>query len=565
MQEHFDPYQQWLGIPRAEQPPHHYRLLGLAPLEANPDAIRRAAGERAALIRRYQSSQYLAVTNKLLSDISAAAACLLNPQTKSAYDAALRSRLASVGQQAPRVAAVQRPMAPPAALPPSTGPAAIPSAAPAAPPVVRAGTAGPRSLPGAAPPVVTVSPPKKRSAVPWTAVALSLGAVAVVIGVLAWTLGGDDSPAPSESVAGVDGSGELGADPETPAEAGTAPAENLVPAEASPPASEPAPAEPTPAEPAPAEPLPADLPENDPPPVPSPDSPAVSETPAVKPKTTERRGNAEVAVLSATVARGAAATALDEGLLTVGDPNALSLVINLELRNASDSEPLKYFRWDGLTAFDMPVALYDDRDRNYRQKTPVEESYPNEPEADANVYVITEKNFRAKVLQAKKPVLVQIYAPWSDGCKALMPMIDHLSAVYTDKIVVGRLQVTDADQPGKFQLTPVLQRYKVTSIPAVILFHKGKPADGWLGVVPLSTMEEAIDALLPPKPPAYKTLPPGGAIQQRLVFEPPDEQAKALQLTLPGSAVGAQGALELIIPRAMVANGGSGEEVSQPK
>jgi hypothetical protein len=29
----FDPYHVWLGIPPHEQPPNHYRLLGIAPLD----------------------------------------------------------------------------------------------------------------------------------------------------------------------------------------------------------------------------------------------------------------------------------------------------------------------------------------------------------------------------------------------------------------------------------------------------------------------------------------------------------------------------------------------------
>ena len=31
-----DPYHVWLGIPPEEQPPNHYRLLGIASLRASP-------------------------------------------------------------------------------------------------------------------------------------------------------------------------------------------------------------------------------------------------------------------------------------------------------------------------------------------------------------------------------------------------------------------------------------------------------------------------------------------------------------------------------------------------
>ncbi len=35
----FDGYYKWLGIPPSEQPPNHYRLLGLGLFESDPDVI----------------------------------------------------------------------------------------------------------------------------------------------------------------------------------------------------------------------------------------------------------------------------------------------------------------------------------------------------------------------------------------------------------------------------------------------------------------------------------------------------------------------------------------------
>src|SRR5687768_18381170 len=39
----FDPYHKWLAIPPEEQPPHHYRLLGIKLFESDPDVIESAA------------------------------------------------------------------------------------------------------------------------------------------------------------------------------------------------------------------------------------------------------------------------------------------------------------------------------------------------------------------------------------------------------------------------------------------------------------------------------------------------------------------------------------------
>ena len=35
----FDPYHKWLGIPPKDQPPNHYRLLGVDLFESDPDVI----------------------------------------------------------------------------------------------------------------------------------------------------------------------------------------------------------------------------------------------------------------------------------------------------------------------------------------------------------------------------------------------------------------------------------------------------------------------------------------------------------------------------------------------
>ena len=39
MEQRFDPFFKWLGIPPDEQPPHYYRLLGLPPFVADLDVI----------------------------------------------------------------------------------------------------------------------------------------------------------------------------------------------------------------------------------------------------------------------------------------------------------------------------------------------------------------------------------------------------------------------------------------------------------------------------------------------------------------------------------------------
>lgn len=91
----FDPYAQWLGIPPHEQPPDHYRLLGLSRFESNRATIEAAAEQVMAHVRSFQTGPRARYTQKLLNEIATAKIQLLNPVTKAQYDAALDASLSS--------------------------------------------------------------------------------------------------------------------------------------------------------------------------------------------------------------------------------------------------------------------------------------------------------------------------------------------------------------------------------------------------------------------------------------------------------------------------------------
>lgn len=98
MSQRFDPYQAWLGIPASERPASHYRLLGIKPFEPNLEVIKDAFSARMAQLNGVGSGPNRALSQRLLSEVSGAAMCLLRPAEKAAYDAGLRAALASVGQ-----------------------------------------------------------------------------------------------------------------------------------------------------------------------------------------------------------------------------------------------------------------------------------------------------------------------------------------------------------------------------------------------------------------------------------------------------------------------------------
>lgn len=51
MSDAFDPYYIWLGIPPEDQPPNHYRLLGITLFENNQEVIEAAANRQMAYMQ----------------------------------------------------------------------------------------------------------------------------------------------------------------------------------------------------------------------------------------------------------------------------------------------------------------------------------------------------------------------------------------------------------------------------------------------------------------------------------------------------------------------------------
>lgn len=116
----FDPYHKWLAIPPAEQPPNHYRLLGVELFEDDPDVIESAADRQMTHVRGFQSGPRAEQSQRILNEIAAAKTVLLDSRKKADYDAELKARPSKVKRQ---TEPTMRRAAPPAAASPGGKPA----------------------------------------------------------------------------------------------------------------------------------------------------------------------------------------------------------------------------------------------------------------------------------------------------------------------------------------------------------------------------------------------------------------------------------------------------------
>ncbi|MCG8584075.1 MAG: hypothetical protein MI757_05125 [Pirellulales bacterium] len=92
MSSDFDPYYKWLGIPPKDQPPHHYRLLGIECFEPDDEVIDAASNRVMGYLQNLSVGDRAEESQRLLNEIATARLCLLDKKQKEEYDAALREK-----------------------------------------------------------------------------------------------------------------------------------------------------------------------------------------------------------------------------------------------------------------------------------------------------------------------------------------------------------------------------------------------------------------------------------------------------------------------------------------
>ena len=101
----------------------------------------------------------------------------------------------------------------------------------------------------------------------------------------------------------------------------------------------------------------------------------------------------------------------------------------------------------------------------------------------------TTQTFVKDVIEESKrqPVLIDFWAPWCGPCKQLTPIIEKAVRAAKGKVKLVKMNIDEHPAiPGQMG---------IQSIPAVIAFVNGQPADGFMGAQPEAQINAFIDKL----------------------------------------------------------------------
>jgi len=104
------------------------------------------------------------------------------------------------------------------------------------------------------------------------------------------------------------------------------------------------------------------------------------------------------------------------------------------------------------------------------------------------VVAVTSENFEQEVLNADKPVIIDVYASWCGPCQQMSPIFDELEKELRDSYKFAKLNV---DEGRDLSI-----KYGVTSVPTFIFIKDKKVLGKETGYMNKEDLKEKIEVYL---------------------------------------------------------------------
>ena len=92
-----------------------------------------------------------------------------------------------------------------------------------------------------------------------------------------------------------------------------------------------------------------------------------------------------------------------------------------------------------------------------------------------SVINVDQTNFQTEILDSKKPILLDFWAPWCAPCRMVAPILEEIEAERPD-IKVGKINVDEQSE--------LAGQFHVMSIPTLIVMENGRVKNRAVGAQP---------------------------------------------------------------------------------
>ena len=100
----------------------------------------------------------------------------------------------------------------------------------------------------------------------------------------------------------------------------------------------------------------------------------------------------------------------------------------------------------------------------------------------------TDGNFDQFLAEHDLPILTDFWAEWCGPCKVMSPVLQELAQEWKGRLIVIKVNTDKRPQ--------IANRFRITSIPTLILFKSGKEAHRISGAMPLANLKRELEGRL---------------------------------------------------------------------
>ena len=88
--------------------------------------------------------------------------------------------------------------------------------------------------------------------------------------------------------------------------------------------------------------------------------------------------------------------------------------------------------------------------------------------------ILTDENFDKEIQSSAKLILVDFFATWCGPCFVIGPILEKISSELDGQFIFAKADLDDVPLTA--------QKLRIDKVPTVVVFEKGKPISGFIGL-----------------------------------------------------------------------------------